>query len=333
MKCKVVYLEPVGVGAVKSDLRSDSLWGSLCWAIRLLHGEAALLTFLHNYEQHQLILSSAFPYSEKDGRKFCFFPMPILPERKREKEVSRATTPGEIKIEMRKDDEEDAAYLLDTQLKSWVEEISKAKRDVKPSSAPEPFRRPTTHNTINRLYGGTLSIGEQGQLFHTDDQFLEPKAGEKAGWYFLLQGNDLEELIIPALRFWEHNGIGGDRSIGKGHFRIEIADYKLSTPASDEANAMMTLSLYRPLPAELEQMAQHPHLHAYALESRQGRTLWRDQKRLDKSLLYFREGSVFPLLQSERGLYGATEQVGQLDEETPIYRYGHAFMIHLQIPE
>lgn len=342
MICQVVYLEPIGSGAIKSDLRSDALWGAICWAIRLLEGEAKLQQFLQSYTdaEHPCLISSAYPYSEtydeksQEREKTHFFPMPLLAPEASTRFDAVGLSPEEIKLKYRELNKQETHEQLRQVRFEGV--LSGRKDDIQADAIPQLIQHPMTHNTIDRRFAGTRSIDDQGQLFHTDDTFLQGLRDEKSGWFFLLQGDT--SLVSSALRFLEHFGIGGDRSTGKGRFAIQgPMDFNLRTPASP--NAQMTLSLYRPRPEEIhaiQQTATATNFN-YLLEERRGRTIWKKDKeqgkskRKDEAALYFKEGSIFPLFENSRSFCGQNPCVGQHPAGFDIYRYGHAFMLPIKI--
>ncbi|MDX2070750.1 MAG: hypothetical protein SFV55_20140 [Haliscomenobacter sp.] len=343
MTCKVVYLEPIGSGGVKSELRSDALWGAICWAIRLLEGEGALQQFIQSYlneGSNPCLISSAYPYSEewdKDTQSWTkthFFPMPLLPTEASNRFKAEGMSAEAIKIKHRELNQDETHEQLRQVRFENVLKGRKARPEV--DAIPKVIQRPMTHNTIDRRFAGTRSIDDQGQLFHTDDTYLQNLQGERSGWFFLIQGDI--HLISAALRFLEHFGIGGDRSTGKGRFIIHGPNnFTLQTPS--DANAQMTLSLYRPSPEEIQaiqQSATEKNFN-YQLEERRGRTIWRKNKeqgpskRQDEAALYFKEGSIFPLFENSRPFCGQNPCVGQHPAGFDIYRYGHAFMLPIKI--
>lgn len=343
MNCEVVYLEPLGSGVVKSELRSDALWGAICWAIRLLEGPAVLQDFIQSYETANpevCLISSAFPYSAawnaetQSWEKTHFFPTPMLSPEAAIRFDTSGLSPEAIKLKNRElNKKETNGQLRQVRL----ETVLNGRKDRMAADAiPRILQRPMTHNTIDRRFAGTRSINEQGQLFHTDDTFIQDLPDEKAGWFFLLKGSN--DIVSAALRFLEHFGIGGDRSTGKGRFIIHGPEkFSLNTPA--DANAQMTLSLYRPRPEELQAMQSlaTPANLNYQLEERRGRTIWKKSsengksKRMDEAALYFKEGSVFPLFEHSRSCCGQNPKVGQHPAGFDIFRYGHAFMLPLKI--
>ena len=77
---KIVYLKPLS--GYKTSLRSDTLWGLLCWGIRHLYGEQRLEAFLRSYTEGspEWIISSTFPYKHDGKKRIPFFPKPFLPD-------------------------------------------------------------------------------------------------------------------------------------------------------------------------------------------------------------------------------------------------------------
>ena len=85
---KIVYLKPLS--GYKTSLRSDTLWGLLCWGIRHLYGEPRLEAFINSYTEGspEWIISSTFPYKQDSSEKIPFFPKPFLPDPTEASEMS-----------------------------------------------------------------------------------------------------------------------------------------------------------------------------------------------------------------------------------------------------
>lgn len=330
MNCHIVYLKPVGAGGYKADLRSDTLWGALCWAIRALYGDEALTKVLASYSSEDkadaFFLSSAFPWAEEDGDKVCFFPSPFLPMKQAEVLLDVETmTPNEVKNAVRRQKK------VQKRISSFISRshfeyiINGSSRTFPPKSSPTIINRPMTHNTIDRLKGSTLTLNDSGQLFHTEEKFIE---GEHSGLFFLLKGN--MEYVTPALRFLENEGIGGDRSNGKGRFEISAPEaFEIKTP--EDANALVTLSVYHPAPNDLALWRQgDERLLNYRIEERLGRTQLQRQYLHDRVFMGFKEGSVFPGLNSS-AFYGQNKITGKHSADFDIHRYGFGFMVEAKI--
>ena len=76
---KIVYLYPQS--GFKTELRSDTLWGLICWAIRNLYGNDALENFIQSYNtgKPEFVISSTFPFMQENKEITEFFPRPFLP--------------------------------------------------------------------------------------------------------------------------------------------------------------------------------------------------------------------------------------------------------------
>ena len=176
-------------------------------------------------------------------------------------------------------------------------------------------------------HGASLEKNGKGQLFHTDDLYVEAaltedeikksegdanKAGLTSGLYFLAKGNI--NLLKPVFRYLEHHGLGGDRNIGKGFFEFEIdtLDFPSIDSYEGDPNAELTLSLFHPLQFEAKTLSQYaPHSDEYRRLNYQ--LVWRKGKpgvvsfnrQIDKNpIIMFEEGSVFSQWQnSPQGLY------------------------------
>ena len=155
---------------------------------------------------------------------------------------------------------------------------------------------------------------------------------ENSGLYFLF--NDLKgyfDKVYAIMKFLGDEGIGADRSQGKGAFSLSINE--TSFPSLSDANAFVTLSLYFPLKEELEEYFRGEKVLSYSLVERGGfvyspfskKAVRKQPKRL------FTEGSVFPLLGKE--IYGKMVEVRKKDEAVPhdVFLYGYAFPFKLKV--
>lgn len=169
------------------------------------------------------------------------------------------------------------------------------------------------HNTIDRMSCSTLEAEEGGQLYTTNDYYLfqntksdsevEDKQLEtkQSGLYFLVDGD--VDIIKPALRFLSHFGFGGNNTTGKGSFRYEIKDFKLTTP--DNPNSFVSLSLFHPTQTQLAELTKSENKNKfwYELNFRAGRIGVHFADEADKNqkniVANFVEGSTFPYLQDK----------------------------------
>jgi CRISPR-associated protein Csm4 len=323
---KIIYLIPRS-GYV-TDLRSDTLWGSLCWGIRYLWGTGELTEFLErcNDGNPDFVISSAFPFKQHGTERTPFFPNPLtLAPDLTEAERSQARDAYRLRKDLKKvallnyHDFKAALHgeLTVEELLRRLAEIAEQKkqqgRDYTPTgqtverTSPKRHDHSMTHNTIDRLRGGTLTVtdsdgNDAGQLFHAEDTWWTDPDNESdealpnTGLYFLADGHDLSKLE-PVLHLLRHWGIGADRTAGKGAFDFEIQDFteKIKTlePPANQANALLNLSLFRPTEPELEGLEKAEGCWQYLLEQREGYVGGHRERYRKEARMYFREGSVF----------------------------------------
>jgi CRISPR type III-A-associated RAMP protein Csm4 len=348
MQATAVYLTPKGAGLFRSELRSDTLWAAICWAHGYLNGSKGIEELIALYtspsdKEDTFFISSAFPYYKIKCGDNCdkllrFLPHPIEPYRDKQT-VYDSSSVRRAKESMRSNKINKREWI------SWDEFSvrfcgNKQLTDTINFPTPSLAQTATTHNTIDRARLGTLTVNDSGQLFHTNENYLQlkidPRCEVRSGLYFLVTGNF--SVIEPALRLLSHLGIAGDRSSGKGDFNIDWES--VDVPEHGEPNARLCLSLYRPrvndeLPAiESAKNSMHRYLQ-YKLIKRQGR-FQMTSRYLQPSFLFFGEGSIFPNIGELQGVPGQVFSIfdGVPGIKQPAYnphRYGHGLMLNVQI--
>ena len=190
-------------------------------------------------------------------------------------------------------------------------------------SIPSTKNELVMHNTIDRMSGSTLEKDDAGQLYYTDEKFLD----ENEGLFFLIEGDF--SIIEPALRFLVHFGFGGNNTIGKGNFRYEIKDFNINMP-KDNVNSFISLSLFNPKQNELDDFMKEENKDKlwYELEFRAGRIGVHFAEDPDKNhkdiVANFKEGSSFPNIDLK--FPGRILQTGKSNTHN-IYSNGLAFKI------
>lgn len=133
--------------------------------------------------------------------------------------------------------------------------------------------------------------------------------------------------FTQVLRLLGDEGLGLDRTSGKGLFEIENASDG-TLPGPPAAQRFLTLSLYAPEAEEIDHgLLQHS---GYELVQRSGYVSGLSYRR--QSLTMFAEGSVFNGAPFAKPQYGATREVlnpafAASAIRHPIFRYGYAFPI------
>lgn len=336
---KIVYLKPVS--SFRDNLRSDSLWGLICWGIKTLWSDETLREMISGYgSRFPLKISSAFRWIDTPNGRTRFYPKPLLPPfdlqklvegmSKKEKVArfaalkewrSQKVVSEEVFLKFLSGDLNEEKFFSDRNL--WEEKELKKRFVVET----------TVHNSINRLTGSTNRIdGDEeagaGRLFSREDIFAD-----KAGLFFLMDGEpEYISMAEAALRYFSHMGFLGDASTGKNHFEVVIEDFRL--PGVESPTGFVSLSLYTPSESEAEFFSANPDKCFYEIETRKGRVSSAHLNSNDfwkKSVLAFREGATFPSMQKEG--YGVLKNVKEVTypDQFSVYQSGIAFNLPARI--
>lgn len=327
---KIVYLKPQS--SFKNNLRSDTIWGTICWSIKELYSNDVLEEFIKSYSDKNIVkISSAFPYKELEDEKVLYFPKPKLKpldinsyfeKNNIEKKAERKKIFSKIK--KYKKTKFVNKNTFEAIIKGQYSEEDLFEEDITFEDTGRFKNMHIVHNTIDRLKGTTL----EGNLFTSDEVFTE-----NSGMFFLIDGEGKYiNLVESALRYLNHMGIGGDRSTGKGAFDISIENFDLDLPT--DPDGFVTLSLYSPTNNELENI--NKKYSWYEIETRKGKfggqyikakNFWK------KSVLAFSEGSIIGLNSNDN--YGSLINVKDPSGENnfSIKHFGISFNIPIKIKE
>lgn len=270
----IVYLKPRAPFA-QAVPRSDTLFGAVAWAIRLLYGEAALAELLGQFDEAikaaaapPFVISSLFPYLKHENSVLRFLPRPLAapvqmafdtPQKyqlaKKLKQttllseaVFAAVASGELN-----DDEvlnelskgKQSRFALHGGALITQAELGSVRLFPSLYSNGE-----TARNAINRLSASTGDDG--GQLFYTPIAAARALDATDAhtGFYCRLRLNEavapgISAKLKAAMYFLGEKGFGGDVSVGRGHCEIEI-DETASELGCDDGARLVLLSLLHP---------------------------------------------------------------------------------------
>jgi CRISPR-associated protein Csm4 len=222
-----ISLRPLA--AFGTPLVGDTLFGQLCWALRLRRGEAGLTDLLAGYTEGRpfLVVSDAFPAG--------LLPRPSLPE---------ALLGRVFDVKNRKEDKRKTwlpAEHVGLPLVAWLDKVTA--QDDKARARADVL----TQNTINRLTGTTGT----GQFAPRQvDRTVYP-AGSLLDLYCVLDETRLDEAALrEALADIGASGYGRDASTGLGKFEI-AAMARHDWPASADLQHAITLAPCAPAPEAL----------------------------------------------------------------------------------
>lgn len=302
-----VYLQPQ---SSFPPLHSDTIFGSMIYAISQLYPEDALESLINEFKDENsdppFLVSSAFPYIE-DRDKIRLFPKIIEEPIKADPEKLKAFK----KVEFIEEDiflkwtsgELNEKKIVDNidQYNLHGNMLFKKKPEVK-------FNRGqilVPKNTMNRLTNASESI-----FYASGDNY------HKMGLFFLIKINNWEykEYIEATIRFLGDRGFGRDISTGSGHFKFEIENIDLE---ENEGQRFVNLSRYIPSNNELK------HLYTnswYEIGSKRGRS---STGEIRKQIRFFKEGSTFK--SSDERFHGKIVESGYKSIE-----YGLAYTFNMK---
>lgn len=355
MKTYAVYFRPRGALATW-PLASDTLFGAVCWGIRILGlmDHQALTDWLDKQKQKpRFAFSHAFP-CYLDGGRIRFYPRPATFQPSLSDSDAIAAELGNNKkahMDAAKAGKQfkKVSYVSERALADILAGKLSAQGGLKAFACPtqsnylakstmlcmkeEAERLPERlyateamqHNQIDRMAGATV----EGMLFYREETFFAPGAGL---WALLkAEEEDVKQYIQPALNYLADTGFGADRTVGKGHFQIWLEEFQIPFEVSSP-KAMMTLSHYLPLSDECD-LKTKPLAYALKVlrpkrEQKYPRPLAQGQQSAPiykQAVPVFEPGSVFAL-QTEKEIYGQLVRLTDTNEE-PVYQSGAAVMI------
>ncbi len=302
----------------KITISSDTLFSALCHCHLLLYGEVDSFLEAFKGDSPPFLLSSAFPYWKDD----FYFPLPKnqLVRDKELKKIKFVNLPLLQKLLRGARLEELKDKLLgNSELKTLPDMGRKAKKNGK-----EEKSVPWTVDDVPRVSLSRFNNHPGENFFY----FGQVGFDEDAGLFVMVRilNSGWEGKVKSLFRLLSDEGVGGDRTSGKGLFR-QPEFLTLSIEEAENADGVYAASAY--FPAENERLELEKSF--YELEERGGYIFSPKNRALRKrSLRMFVEGSVF----------AGGEPVGSLCDITPevfhehrVYRYGFVFPIGCRLEE
>ena len=329
-------------------IHSDTLFSAICNVYRLLYGNEGLQEVLKLFEGREppFLISSAFLYAGK----ILTFPLPLSinwdnyvddevieglnAERKENEKVDKFSLLKRLKrvkfvsekIFWNVTEEESRIkdYINDENIIQGIlfddEELKRLRKEfgVKESKEIKIFdKKEVPRVTIDRKTSAS-------NIYH----FGEVSFAENCGLYFLmdLRMKEYKKRVEAAIRVLGDEGIGGDRTYGKGLFEAEFNEIELNI---EPKNHFVTLSLYYPGEREISLKDGY-----YELINRGGWIYSLEMKNLRRrTVRMFSEGSVFKIGEGSN-LYGGLADVKPIGIDLhEVYRYGYAFAVPVGVGE
>lgn len=282
---KIVFLHPIGPQG--SPITSHTLFGATCWAWATL-GEDVGQLVSGWATQPGLAYSHAFPYLRRNPQAKPVLVLPKPPLRPPLKEVNALIAQGQPQADKKQDDKsKQITDMVDlakkVQQATWMsqgvaarwrngdlragtllrevdskrlklyhgilclpEEVPIAPNGSKKNAEGKPLWKKTIvqRNSIDRVAGATA----EGLLFQEEQTFYCP--GRAGLWAALWADDALWPKVEAALRLIADTGLGGERTVGKGHFCFEVVDWEAYFPPVPTAKRFVSLADYIPAPAD-----------------------------------------------------------------------------------
>jgi len=302
-------------GSSETFIRSDTLFSALVSAARKFYGDDIALKFL---EPKAVILSSAFPFYKDE----YFLPKPLhfFPEDLKEYEMIKVFKKAkfiskDLLLQILKNEKINEEYFNKDYILDGCWRMNKNKKD-KDEDDKIYEDREIPHIVMDR-------VTNQTQIFYKTEVYFH----KNAGLYFIA---DIKEEILQkfetVLRFLGDEGIGADRTTGKGLFEVEeVQNFNLDSNIPSDYYYL--LSLYSPTKEEFELI--EPKHSFYDFTIRGG---WISNNTLNrKSIRMFVEGSVLKLSNKQKPL-GRIHKVLEVkdypvDLKYDVYRSGQAIFL------
>ena len=279
METYAVHLRPRGSHI--GPITAQTIFGGVCWALTTLQLGGDLANMLAGFHtQPRFLFSSTFPFIEgEDGAKIHFFPKPALaPLTHRQIHGLAVARGGEtagtryveaIKAVMADTagPSQSAGYVsaplfaeicrgekdsltLAQELDDRVEQVGnllwlkRERQQAWSRTAPNAdqlwYGTDVQRNAIDRVAGATA----EGLLFHEYQTFYRP---ERAGLWFLARADaEAWSWLQAAFRYLGDTGLGGKRTVGKGHFDFSWEPAGALLPVVENPDSFITFSPYFP---------------------------------------------------------------------------------------
>ena len=329
MKLFRIPLKPKGI--IKDIPSSDTIFGAICWGIYIIYGEKKLTEILNNFDgsDKKFIPSSAFPLLNSENDFIYCLPKPIIPdpEIKEMEEIAQRLKPTIIqKAGIKIEEENSSQYskrVVISQYKSFnkakylseslfirlikgeklnnlyqeylKEELKIIQNDILLTS--EEFNKiprkkilelkTSARNKIDRLSFATVPGGE---VYYEREIYFDC---ETFYLYFFLLTEDIN-FFIPIFRWLSDTGIGGNRTVGRGHYDIlekEIKEFSL--PKVNNSNIFISLSKYLPADNEIDWQSEKNYYKLIPYQPCFDTMFFKGGGFIKKRITYLEEGSIF----------------------------------------
>ena len=347
METYAVTLQPQG--SQVSPITSQTLFGAVCWAMQTLRVVDVGDLLADFSRSPRFAFSSTFPFIRGPNGMVRFFPKPasLAVQGIEELAVERSgmSTGRRFKREVKKISADvkqmkSVAYLSQglfaeicagtrdglALIRDWGSEVEKIENALwlkqerqkvwSRVDTPDDLWRSADvqRNSVDRLMGATA----EGLLFHENQTFYNRKS---AGlWFVARADSEAWPWLEAAFRYLADTGLGGKRTVGKGHFDITWQQADNLLPDVSDADSFVTLSQYLPSFAG-GRMEANPIAYTLQVVRQKAENKFpgQEQMRIYTGALHlFAEGSVFSLPE-KRPTYGRIAKLSEMNGRNVYY--------------
>jgi len=295
----------------KSFPESYTIFGAICWGIRILFGEKTLTDILEEFKENPPFLISSPVLKLKDT---FYFPKPVLCG-------GYSDVPTYTDYKMLKKIKK-TKYIPQETFRKVLDGKIRTREDLVHSiegSDKLLTEQNIPHASINRITWTTTG----GELYNEPVYFFTVTFSV----FILIKNKEHLNLIEPALKVVS---IGGNKSTGMGHTEVSLkeGDGWIKEYVFSKTKRFISLSphFYDPV-FNLEKSFYEPYPFIGAVESFYGRitpSIWK------RRFLYMDKGSNVSLLK-RKDYYGILK-VAYEDKNTGtrVYQYGYAFPLYVR---
>jgi len=315
---KLYFISPLHISRGQTDeydrsasmLHSDTIAGALASAFAFLFPGEDVKSFMESFR-----VSSAFPFTQD----VLFFPKPMakLP-------VPKKTEDHKLPKKLKKVEfleKQVFEKVLNNQELNISDEVFHDNFLTNEKTDLFPFYRKEVQQRVMVPRNGA----GDSLPYYVDRIWFK----EQSGLFFLIDAGKQESTLKACLRFLSDTGIGTDKSVGNGQFKLSdkiIEEIEINIPK--KADKQVCLSLYCPVKEELNLALLDGS--SYNLEKRGGYMAGSSNDALrhlrKKQIFMFTCGSVFP---NEKLNGKITEISPEWNKPVmhPVYRDGRGFFI------
>ncbi len=306
---------------------SYTLFGALCWSVKFLFGKEKLKEVLQLADRGEILISSLMPVvnGEEHFFKPVLEPKPLTEE---DREKLRLGDNTQFRSFLKKFKKlkfvplEILKKVLDRQITNDRELAFEVKDIIKDTNNRPYIPLSIPHANINRITGST---SEGGTLY------FEETLGATSDSYFFLLGvedeNLVSDIVKPALKLLEDWGLGGNRSIGFGSFKLKDWRRKHELEAYVQGRTKTLITLSKTLPTRninFEKSFYQIETFRGTVDSGFFNKLWKDKT------LYIKEGSYLTLKNNECNSVEIPGKLWKVFDSLNVYQHGKAFPLFVK---